>query len=318
METISVIIPIYNQEKYLEKCLGSIAVQTYPYLEVLMIDDGSTDETEEICKRFQSKDDRFKYIRKKNAGVASARNKGLDSVTGDLIGFVDPDDWIEANFYERLMALYHQCNADIVSCGRQEVFTENEKVDLGKEYEVICCDKAQALALLVENQKVKSHLWNRIYRPSVFENLRFEEGRVYEDIWILHQVFVKAEKFVFTEEPLYHYRQHPLSIVRAVTLKKQLDHCYAHQCRHDFLIRSYPNLEKDIIQNYSYEVAGLVDAIVSARWKEVYSRKQEIENAVNLYCKIDGADVSNPKIKKLSKNIYAATVFYKIRKLIKG
>ena len=98
METISVIIPIYNQEKYLEKCLGSIAVQTYPYLEVLMIDDGSTDETEEICKRFQSKDDRFKYIRKKNAGVASARNKGLDSVTGDLIGFVDPDDCDRSKF----------------------------------------------------------------------------------------------------------------------------------------------------------------------------------------------------------------------------
>lgn len=317
MEKISVIIPIYNQEKYLEKCLSSIMVQTYPYLEVLMVDDGSTDRTEEICKEFQSRDIRFKHIRQKNAGVAAARNKGLDSATGDIIGFIDPDDWVEPNFYERLMELYHQSNADIVSCGRLEVFNEDDKADLNQKYEVEYCDTVQALALLAENQKVKSHLWNRIYRPKVFDNLRFEEDRVYEDIWILHQVFAKAEKFLFTEEPLYYYRQHPLSIVRAVTIKKQLDHCYAHQCRYDFLVGCYPNLEKDIIRNYSFEVMGLIDSAVSAKWTEIFKFKSQLEYTVKTYCSLPKADISDLKIQRANRSIGLSVLFYKFKRHIK-
>lgn len=317
MEKISVIIPIYNQEKYLEKCLKSIAIQTYANLEILMIDDGSTDTTSGICKKFQRNDPRFRYIRQKNAGVAAARNKGLDSQTGDLIGFVDPDDWIEPNFYEKLISLYHQYDVDIVSCGRKEVFDETSKSGVNKVYEVLQCNTDKALALLAENRRVKSHLWNRIYRVELFENLRFEEGRVYEDIWILHQIFARAKSFIFTDEPLYYYRQHQSSIVRAVTISKQLDHCYAHQSRFQFLIVNHPELQKQLVRNYSYEIIGLIDAAVSSNWKEIRLKKQQIMDAVKIYCQLSGAELYDKKIVWVHKNFWLTIIYYKIRKIIK-
>ena len=317
MEKISIIIPIYNQERFLHKCLDSIAAQTYPEFEVLLVDDGSTDASGKICRDFEERDPRFKYIVQKNLGVAAARNTGLDHVSGDLIGFIDPDDWVEPDFYERLIALYHQYGADIISCGRQEAYDESVQIEKEAAYEVLQCDTAQALAFLAENQKVKSHLWNRIYRPALFEKLRFENGRVYEDVWILHQVFARAKRFVFTEEPLYYYRQHPASIVRTVTISKQLDHCYAHQCRYQFLAEHYPELRQDLIRNYSYEITGLVDAAVAASWKDVRLNQKEIENAVTAYCKLQGADLTDPKVRRISKNVDTTILYYKLRRYIK-
>lgn len=314
LEKISVIIPIFNQERYLEKCLSSICAQTYSNLEILMIDDGSTDRTPDICRRFENNDSRFCYIKQANAGVAAARNKGLNCMSGNLIGFIDPDDWVEPNFYERLVSLYHQYDADIVSCGRYQVFSEREYVPPKINYKIFQCNTEKALELLVKNEEVKSHLWNRIYRPKVFANLRFEEGRVYEDVWILHQVFSKASKFVFTDEPLYYYRQHPDSIVRATTIDKQLDLCYAHQSRYCYLIHKYPQFQKDIIRNYGYEIAGLIDAAVLTSWKEYRLKKKVILEAIKGYCQLPETETSNPKIERAYKNLSAAVLYYKIKK----
>lgn len=314
MEKISVIIPIFNQEKYLEKCLNSICAQTYNNLEILMIDDGSTDRTPDICRKFQNSDSRFCYIRQANAGVAAARNKGLDMMSGDLIGFIDPDDWVEPDFYERLVSLYQQYDVDIVSCGRYQVFDESQYVRSKNTYKIIQCDTEKALELLVKNEEVKSHLWNRIYRPEVFSNLRFEEGRVYEDVLILHQVFSKAKKFLFTDEPLYYYRQHPNSIVRKVTINKQLDLCYAHQSRYCYLIRKYPQFQKEMIRNYGYEIAGLVDAAVLTSWKEYRLKRRMISKAIKVYCQLPEADMSNPKIKRAYRNLEVSVLYYKLKK----
>ena len=125
---ISIIIPIYNQEKYLNKCLTSIQNQSYSNFEVLLIDDGSTDNSGKICDYFSGIDSRFFVFHNKNVGVAAARNIGLENANGELIGFVDPDDWIEPEMYEYLISLYNKYFADIISCERLEVFDENTKI----------------------------------------------------------------------------------------------------------------------------------------------------------------------------------------------
>ena len=317
MEKISIIIPIYNQEKYLTKCLKSIAAQNYQEFEVLMVDDGSFDDSGNICRNFEKTDSRFKYIWQNNAGVASARNTGLDYVTGDLIGFIDPDDWVAPNFYERLVELYHQYRTDIVSCGRLEVNDGETVGTQAANYAVKVCTKEQAVALLTENTAVKSHLWNRIYVPDVWDGIRFEDGRVYEDVWVLHQVFDKANTFVFTDEPLYFYRQHPISIVRAVSLRKQIDHCYAHQCRYTYLSGKYPSTKTNIVRNYGYEVIGLVDAAVASNWKEVIQCKRCVEKIINDYSQIDDSILRDRKIILMKKNVFLAVAYYKVRKWLK-
>lgn len=319
MEKISIIIPIYNQEKYLEKCLNSIEKQTYQNFEVLMIDDGSTDQSGKICQEFYQRDKRFKYIKQKNAGVAAARNTGLREVAGDLIGFIDPDDWIDPIFYERLMELYKQYKADIVSCGRMEIFDENVPTNMHivDNYNVMLCNTEEAITLLVENTRIKSHLWNRIYVSEVWEEIYFEEGRVYEDVCVLHQIFDKAKNLVFTDEPLYYYRQHSASIVGSKSLKKQIDFCYAFQCRFDFLTKKYPKTKKDILKNYKYEVIGLVNILIDSSWREVISNYKEIKKIVNGFMKIDDINFEDQIITLLKRSVFFTIAFYKLRKKIK-
>ena len=278
-----------------------------------MIDDGSTDGTEKICQDYQDRDSRFRYIRQNNAGVAAARNTGLNLVTGDLISFIDPDDWMEKSFYERFVALFHLYKADIVSCGSWEVFGEDEPYNKTITSGIWVCDRKQAISLLAENRTVKSHLWNRVYRSEVWDGTRFEEGRVYEDVWVLHHIFDKAEKFVFTDEKLYFYRQHPASIVHAVTLKKQLDHCYALQCRYEYLSGKYPTVKEDIIRNWGYEITGLVDAMATSSWTWIVKYSKVIKKMVKHYIGIAGKERRDKKILLLERNVFIAAAFYKIR-----
>lgn len=201
MDLISVIVPVYNVEKYLRKCVDSILAQTYTNLEIILVDDGSPDNCGKICDEYAAKDSRIKVIHQENGGLSAARNAGLDVATGDYIGFVDSDDYIAPDMYEKLYQAIEIYNSDIALCG----FKKFELESRTEVYEKKLLYRDEFLKeLLLEN--IKSYAWNKLYKKSLFDNVRFPEGELFEDLKIMHLIGEKVSAVSFTNKILYYYR----------------------------------------------------------------------------------------------------------------
>ena len=210
---ISLIIPCYNAEQTLEKCLNSVIHQSYNNLEIIIVDDGSTDRTSEIYNKFQSKDERIKILRQENFGVSKARNKGVTAATGEYICFVDSDDWVELDYCSQLYHLLKNENADIAII-EASYEDENGKVifnkPISKEKEF---DGKRALILLLEDEVIQSHPWGKLYKAKFLKDVSFPEHlKCFEDYSTLFKIFDKAVKVVRSDEKLYHYIQHEDSL----------------------------------------------------------------------------------------------------------
>lgn len=210
---ISVIIPIYNVEKYLRKCLNAIVNQTYKNLEIILVDDESPDNCSKICEEYAKKDERIIVIHKKNGGQASARNRGLDIATGDYISFIDPDDYIEKDFYEHLITLASEHNADIAECSFKKLYENTGKIEkvFKKENEIVVTDNEGALNRLF-SEKFNVYLntivtWNKIYKRKLFKKIRFSEVRIYEELGTVYKVLFECKTFVTSSKIKYTYVQ---------------------------------------------------------------------------------------------------------------
>ena len=241
-QKISVIIPVYNSAPYLKKGLDSVMNQTYRNLEIILVDDGSTDGSGAICDRYAERDVRAKVIHQENAGVAAARNAGLDAAAGDYIGWVDSDDWIEPQMFERMLDSAEAYRADIVICGRQEIYPERCFLSGWQQLDVL--NKEQAIALLGEDDLVKSYLWDKLWRRELFEDIRIPELRVFEDMAVMYQLFMRAEQVVCLPEVLYHYRQREGSIVDNTSLGNRINHYIASKERYDALSGEWPQFRQ--------------------------------------------------------------------------
>lgn len=200
-DLVSIIVPVYNVEKYLEKCLNSIVNQTYYNLEIIVINDGSTDKSDEICRRFYTEDSRVIYINKKNGGLSSARNAGLNIAKGSYISFVDSDDYLEVNFIEKLLCLCKKSEADIGCCDFYRTSALNEQELNYKEYYY---NSDEILDELLTDQ-ISAHVWNKLYKRSMFSQIRFPEGKNFEDLFTMHLLFFESKKIAFTNEKMYFY-----------------------------------------------------------------------------------------------------------------
>lgn len=201
---ISVIVPVYNCEKYLEKCIRSIIKQTYSNIEIILIDDGSTDNSGKICDKYQS--NKIVVIHQKNRGQAAARNAGIKLAKGEYIGFVDSDDWIDSKMYEVLLKNMETAGADISCCGIAKV--DNKHFDLFnkemidyKEYLPV-----EALDILIDNKIITSSPCDKLYKSRILKNAFMREGVIFEDFDIMPKWLVEANKIVYTSKPLYYYR----------------------------------------------------------------------------------------------------------------
>ena len=183
---ISIIVPVYNTEPYLPQCLDSILAQTYTDLEILLIDDGSTDRCGEICNQYAARDPRIRVFHTENRGLSAARNLGLDQAKGDYIGFVDSDDWIEPDMYEVLLQKAEETKADIVECG---VYLEYPgKTEERKRKNQIMSGSKAIYELL--NGYLSDCVWDKIWNSKCFRQIRFPEGRVHEDTAITSKIFI--------------------------------------------------------------------------------------------------------------------------------
>lgn len=206
-EIISVIVPVYNVEMYLERCLKSIINQTYKSLQIILIDDGSTDRSGKICDKYAKVDSRIFVIHQKNSGVSSARNKALKLVKGKYISFIDADDMLLNNMYEIMINDIQENNANISVCGVENISEKNKTINFSKLKENKICNKDEFLEDMI-TEKVTSSLWNKLFKTSNTRNIFFNENRrVGEDLeWIINFLNKNNNiKIIYNKEILYRY-----------------------------------------------------------------------------------------------------------------
>jgi len=215
---VSVIIPVFNVVSYLEKSVKSVCTQTYDNLEILLIDDGSTDGSDKLCDSLANHDARIRVIHKKNSGIADTRNVGLENVHGNFIVFIDSDDWVKSDMIERLLNVLLNENADIVACENYFVYGDRiEKPDTSGK--CVRQDSDSSLKTLLDDRKFRSRTWGRIYKASTWKGISFPSGTTYEDVSTVYKTYLKAKVIVLLDEPLYFYNQRDNSIVHSDSYK---------------------------------------------------------------------------------------------------
>lgn len=219
-DLISIIVPVYNVEKYLGKCLDTIINQTYKNIEILVVNDGSTDDSDKILKEYYKKDKRIRIINKKNGGLSSARNKGIDKASGKYLSFIDSDDYIENDMIETLYKTIFKEEADISICEFIEEDEMNPKQVTQQQEVINIYNKDEAIKELILDKKITNHAWNKLYKKDLFENIRYPEGRNMEDIATTYKLFLKSNKIVKTNQIKYHYIQRSNSIMGQLTKKR--------------------------------------------------------------------------------------------------
>nr|WP_263325069.1 glycosyltransferase [Neobacillus sp. Marseille-Q6967] len=219
---ISIIVAAYNVENYIEKCLDSIITQTYKDLEIIVVNDGSTDKTQEKINAYSMTDKRIIIINKSNGGLSSARNEGLEIATGDYIGFIDGDDYISEEMYEILLKEIIENKCEIAICAVLKVYnTYTEKDSFINRSKVL--NKKEAIQALIEENYIKHYAWNKLYKAELFTNIRYPEGKLYEDIFTTYKLFAQANKIAYSNKIGYFYNQRQGSILRSKFNIKKLD-----------------------------------------------------------------------------------------------
>lgn len=213
---ISIIVPVYNVKAYLERCLDSIRGQTYRSLEIIVVDDGSTDGSGDICDKYARLDNRIKVIHQDNAGQSAARNKALSVAQGEFLGFVDADDWIDRDMYEFLYNLILENHADISICSHYVEKQGKTKVRYSSGVKTVF-SRNEAIRALVVDKRVRNYVWDKLFRRQLFNEIQFPEKQIFEDIAISYHVFYKANRVVMQDYPKYHYLKHEQSTTQGKT-----------------------------------------------------------------------------------------------------
>ena len=225
-DKITVIVPVYNVENYLRKCLDSIIAQTYKNIEIIVVNDGSTDASGQICQEYTQIDNRIVYIEKENGGLSEARNVGLDKMTGSYVTFIDSDDWAELDYVEILYKKIIEYQADI-SVGNYYSYNEDEETYYfhiyGDSYYEKVYDNISIFENLYESQEMKSFAlisaWGKLYKAKLFDYLRFDKGKLGEDGYFNQKMYLSVNKVVYLNKGLYAYRQRSGSITKTWTEK---------------------------------------------------------------------------------------------------
>lgn len=241
---ITIITPVYNVERYLKECIDSILAQTFQNWELLLVDDGSTDKSGEICEEYARKDSRIKVIHKPNTGQADSRNLALTLAKGDYIGFVDSDDWIDPDMYETLYEALMTHEADISICGHYMV-TRSKTRPSTRLNDVILYNRIEALRLILEDREIKSYPANKLFKKTLLVE-PFPASFYYEDYAVLFKWFNRAEKVVNVRTAKYYYRQRASGTCQNANSLKEYHFFLAELERYQFAM-SHPDLdgEKD-------------------------------------------------------------------------
>lgn len=264
---ISVVVPVYKVEQYLDRCVESILNQTYHDFELILVDDGSPDNSGNLCDNWARKDSRINVIHKSNGGLSSARNAGLDEATGEYVTFIDSDDVIHWDYLAYLLTLCAENNADI-SMGKLIRFSEDIPDDCRLDnVETISRTGKETLYRFFEDGVEVSNYVSaccKLYRRSIFENIRFPEGRLFEDEYTTYRLYDKAGRIVESEAVLYYYYVNPNSITSNLTIEKRMDE---YDAQWDRICYFNEKKETELYQ------AALNKYLATAQWDFIESKK---------------------------------------------
>lgn len=223
---ISIIVPCYKVEKYLPKCIDSIINQTYSNLEIFLVDDGSPDESGKICEEYADKDERIKVIHKVNGGLSDARNVAIDIATGDYILFIDSDDFVALNHVEHLFNMIQRTNADIAVEWAQTFYEGTEPIiDSLEDKKEIVFDSESALTNMFYQKDFDTCAWAKLYKRSLFDNIRYPKGWLYEDLPTTYRLIQKSKKIVYSDYKSYYYLLRNNSIEGSPFNPKKYESC---------------------------------------------------------------------------------------------
>jgi len=243
---ISVIIPVYNVYPYLIKCVDSVISQTHKNLEIILVDDGSSDGSADICDTYL-KDSRVRVLHKENGGLSDARNAGLEEASGEYIFFLDADDYIEPYAFEVMLKALVMNNADIVECRVRHVYPDNPEKDFIHKKPIAGIYDGKAALEGILDYKFRIVAWNKLYKAELWKNIKFPQGRYHEDEFTIPYIIEGCNKYVSISEALYNYVQRGGSIMNSVLNVRRLDAIKAHQERLKYFSMKYEGKYDDII-----------------------------------------------------------------------
>lgn len=239
---ISVIVPIYNVEKYLARCVDSIVNQTYKNLEIILVDDGSPDSCPQMCDDYAKKDSRIKVVHKKNGGLSDARNAGMAVATGEYISFIDSDDYVSDDFFECLLDVINKENSDIAECSVVKFYEDNRFDEFSDDLSVKTYDTQDAMSALIAENPFHQHVWNKLYKTELVKDIPYAVGKLNEDEFWTYQVFGRANKVSKLNKTMYYYFQRNSSIMGVGYNIRRLDALEAKANRQKYIENNFPDL----------------------------------------------------------------------------
>lgn len=242
---ISIVVPVYKVEKYIDRCIQSILKQTYGKFELILVDDGSPDNSGKICDKYAKKDSRIKVIHKKNGGLGDARNTGISIATGEYIGFIDSDDYIESDMYEKLLEACTNNDADIAMCGRYDIQDDNITQRFTFQGECKIWDNEESVKRLLTWDNIDSSACDKLFKRNLFDDIKFPNGKLNEDIFIMTEIIDKANKIVHIGDSKYYYYHRDNSITTSAFSEANMDAVYAANKVLKYIESRYPYYKKD-------------------------------------------------------------------------
>lgn len=239
---VSIIIPAYNVESYIEECIKSLINQTYQNIEVIIIDDGSTDKTLNIIKKYKDLDSRIVYLVQENSGMSKARNKGIEYSNGEYISFIDSDDIVCSNFISLLVKNIENGDYDISVC---DYFKFSDNMNLNVESNDSSClmfSSNEGMKLILKDELLGQMVWNKLYKSELVKRVRFIDNKYHEDTFWTYEIIGNSKKIIYTSFKLYGYRQRVGSIMNRPYFEKRVDEIYATISRRNYVKINYPNL----------------------------------------------------------------------------
>lgn len=287
-DLVSIIVPLFNSELYLNDCVQSILSQDYPNWELILIDDGSTDNSGSICRNFTAKDHRIKYVRCENKGPSHARNLGLDMIQGEYVMFVDSDDQLLPEAISVLLKTQKKYNADYVEGNIRESSIRNKISP--SESKIIIYSKTEALDNLLYQKKLLSSPWAKLYKRSLFKEIRFREGIIYEDLQLIYRIIYNSEIVVYIDYPVYFYRKHSGSLINTWN-KERLA-----------VLDVTAEIEKSVSNEYPLQIAAARDRRLSANFNmfalcEIHKDRYKSEQCWKLIKRYRKYSLFNPKVR---------------------
>lgn len=296
MKKVSVIIPVYNGENFIIKCIESILNQTYNNIEIIIVNDGSIDNTQNVCEEISKKNDNVILINKHNEGPGAARMTGIKKAIGEYISFIDSDDYIGKEFYEKLIGALEENDADIVECGYNLV---DENMNLISEHKMqpeLICGNSECTKHYIKNINTTNYLVNKIYRKKLFENIEFPKLYAGEDACVLLQVFEKAQNVAVIPDAMYYYVQTKESLCRKPYNLKRNDSVLAGKFMHEYCKKKCPE-NSDYYSLYICSYAA--QCYSNLKYSDIDSKKENMDYMKNTFKEY--YNKNNSKISEVSK-----------------